>query len=60
MNDFDKKVSGEDGNGLQSRGIEILQVNVGLMCNQECRHCHLECSPRRSERMEWETMKAVL
>ncbi|HSR11766.1 MAG TPA: arsenosugar biosynthesis radical SAM (seleno)protein ArsS [Thermodesulfobacteriota bacterium] len=60
MNDFERRVSGRDGNGLQSRGIDILQVNVGLMCNQECRHCHLECSPRRPERMEWETMKAVL
>jgi radical SAM/Cys-rich protein len=60
MNDFDRQVSGERGTGLQSLGLDILQVNVGLLCNQECRHCHLECSPRRSERMEWETMEGIL
>jgi radical SAM/Cys-rich protein len=60
MNEFDRQVSGGQGSGLQSIGIDILQVNVGLLCNQECRHCHLECSPSRSERMEWETMEAIL
>ncbi len=60
MNEFEKQVSGEQGSGLQSAGIDIVQVNLGLACNQECRHCHLESSPRRGERMEWETMEAIV
>jgi len=45
--------------GLTSLGIDIIQVNVGLRCNQNCRHCHLECSPARTESMDWDTMSAV-
>lgn len=45
--------------GLRGLGIETIQVNVGLRCNQRCRHCHLECSPARTESMDWETMAAV-
>ncbi len=47
---------GEDG--LYARRIEMLQVNVGLRCNQSCRHCHLECSPDRTKVMDWGTMLA--
>ena len=41
-------------------GIDILQVNIGLKCNQSCSHCHLSCSPARNETMSWETMERVL
>lgn len=37
-----------------------LQVNLGLLCNQECRHCHLAAGPRRREVMAPETMDQVL
>lgn len=37
-----------------------LQVNVGLICNQECRHCHLSCGPGHSEIMGLETIKEVV
>jgi len=30
-------------------GYRDLQVNLGLKCNQECHHCHLEASPRHEE-----------
>ncbi len=29
-----------------------LQVNVGFLCNQTCRHCHLSAGPGRKENME--------
>ncbi len=52
---------------LQSHGIKLvreetttLQVNVGLLCNQNCRHCHLEAGPGRSEVMGTDTMDAVI
>jgi len=36
-----------------------LQVNVGFLCNQSCRHCHLSAGPGRTEVMSRETMAAV-
>ncbi len=38
----------------------ILQINVGLLCNQKCRHCHLAAGPSRKEVMSLETMEAVV
>jgi radical SAM/Cys-rich protein len=37
-----------------------LQVNVGLLCNQACRHCHLEAGPGRREVMDSSTMREVV
>ncbi len=45
--------------GLRGIRIETLQVNVGLRCNQNCQHCHLDCSPARPEMMDRSTMSAV-
>lgn len=43
------------------RGIaRILQVNLGLKCNQMCRHCHLDAGPHRSEWMTRRTMDQVV
>lgn len=61
MNDFEKKIAAQqETEGLFSDTIETLQVNLGLKCNQQCLHCHLECSPERNEMMEWPVMKLVL
>lgn len=57
---FKKKL---DGNGLfplKPTGIDILQVNVGKMCNQTCKHCHVDAGPDRKEIMTRETMEQVL
>lgn len=45
---------------LQSTGIEIFQINVGKMCNQECRHCHVDAGPDRKEIMTRDTMELCL
>ena len=37
-----------------------LQINVGLLCNQACLHCHLEAGPLRKEIMTPDTMEAVI
>jgi radical SAM/Cys-rich protein len=41
---------------LRARGIELpplsidtLQVNITKLCNQVCRHCHVDASPQRRE-----------
>jgi radical SAM/Cys-rich protein len=45
---------------LRATSIGTIQVNVGLACNLACRHCHVESGPKRTERMDWETMELVL
>ncbi|MDH4327094.1 MAG: radical SAM protein, partial [Nitrospira sp.] len=27
---------------LHATGISVLQINVGKLCNQTCRHCHVD------------------
>lgn len=36
---------------LTRKSTEVLQLNVGLFCNQACGHCHVESSPLRTESM---------
>ena len=45
---------------LRSNAVEILQVNVGKLCNQACKHCHVDASPKRTEIMERDTIEACL
>ncbi|MEM6561286.1 MAG: radical SAM protein, partial [Planctomycetota bacterium] len=40
--------------------LRTLQINIGLVCNLACRHCHVESSPKRKEAMTWETLEHVL
>ena len=39
---------------------EILQMNLGYLCNQACRHCHHMAGPDRTELMSEEVMAAAL
>ncbi|MEO9965554.1 MAG: arsenosugar biosynthesis radical SAM (seleno)protein ArsS [Reichenbachiella sp.] len=41
-------------------GIDIFQVNMGKMCNQVCKHCHVDAGPDRKEIMTQETMQQCL
>lgn len=45
---------------LMPTGIEIFQVNLGKMCNQTCRHCHVDAGPDRKEVMTRDTMEQCL
>ncbi|PKN18736.1 MAG: radical SAM protein [Deltaproteobacteria bacterium HGW-Deltaproteobacteria-6] len=36
---------------LTAKGIDILQINLGSICNLSCRHCHVNAGPARSEIM---------
>jgi len=45
---------------LKPTGIEIFQINVGKMCNQVCKHCHVDAGPDRKEIMTLETMQLCL
>ncbi len=55
------------GQILVNNGLELtrektstLQVNLGLLCNQTCRHCHLDAGPDRKEIMSSETIDQVV
>ena len=37
-----------------------LQINMGFLCNQACRHCHLNAGPGRNENMDARTAAAVV
>ena len=60
MNNFYKAVREVLGTGLESAAVQTIQVNLGLVCNLSCRHCHVEATPKRREIMTWETMQSVL
>ncbi|MSQ88455.1 MAG: radical SAM/Cys-rich domain protein [Betaproteobacteria bacterium] len=52
---------------LRTRGIDLpplsvdtLQVNITKLCNQVCRHCHVDASPSRREMLSAEGMAKCL
>ena len=45
---------------LQRNRCTTLQVNVGLLCNQNCKHCHLDAGPTRREMMTEKTVHEVI
>ena len=49
----------QNGLELQRGQTQILQINVGALCNQACRHCHLEAGPACREIMDRHTVDEV-
>ncbi len=45
---------------LQRRRTEILQINVGKLCNLTCSHCHVNAGPKRKEIITRETIDRIL
>jgi len=45
---------------LRPKKLEVLQINLGYMCNQVCSHCHVDAGPDRKEIMTLDTMKQCL
>ena len=45
---------------LRAETIDTLQVNVGKLCNQACKHCHVDASPKRTEIMPREIIEDCL
>lgn len=45
---------------LRAMGIEVLQVNVGKLCNMTCEHCHVDAGPDRREIMTRQTAEACI
>ncbi|WP_452229730.1 MULTISPECIES: arsenosugar biosynthesis radical SAM (seleno)protein ArsS [unclassified Lacinutrix] len=57
---FAKKIKETNQFPLRAKKLEILQINVGYMCNQVCTHCHVDAGPDRKEIMTADTMKQCL
>jgi radical SAM/Cys-rich protein len=59
MNRFVDKL-GSHSLSLRRARPEILQVNVGKLCNLTCMHCHVNAGPKRKEIMVRETIDQVI
>ncbi len=45
---------------LEADEVQVLQVNVGKLCNQTCVHCHVDAGPDRREVMTRGTAEQVI
>eukprot|EP00899_Mesostigma_viride_P005536 jgi/Mesvir1/14984/Mv14646-RA.1 len=57
---FDGHLASNGTGTLHRTAASILQINIGLYCNQACSHCHVESSPLRSEMMDRSTVDQCL
>ncbi len=57
---FQQKMKSAELFPLKPTRLEIFQINVGKMCNQTCKHCHVDAGPDRKEIMTRATMEKVL
>ena len=44
---------------INKEPIETLQINIGYKCNQACKHCHVNSSPLRTEKMSNEIITII-
>ncbi len=58
-NRFSNRLAAE-GLSLRRTGTEVLQVNVGKLCNLTCTHCHVNAGPKRKEIMTHETVNRII
>ena len=59
MNRFAQKLAEHD-RALRHTRTEVLQINVGKLCNLTCHHCHVNAGPGRKEIMTRETMERIV
>ncbi|MFK8039065.1 MAG: arsenosugar biosynthesis radical SAM (seleno)protein ArsS [Crocinitomicaceae bacterium] len=57
---FIKTMSNYNSFPLKPKTLEILQINLGYLCNLECTHCHVDASPRRKEITPTEILEKCL
>ena len=58
--EFDSVLAGRGLPLLDTTEVEVLQVNVGRLCNQTCAHCHVDAGPDRREAMSHDTAEQVV
>jgi len=57
---FADELKRDGGDRLCADRIEILQLNLGKLCNMTCSHCHVDAGPDRREIMQRETIDTCL
>jgi radical SAM/Cys-rich protein len=57
---FDKALEKSGLHPLTATNVEVLQINLGKICNQTCKHCHVDAGPERKEIMTKNIMKRIL
>ncbi len=57
---FEGKMRAAGLGPLHATGIAVFQINVGKLCNQTCRHCHVDAGPDRREIMTRETAELCI
>lgn len=55
-----ERILKEKGTEVKRQQTTILQLNIGLYCNQACSHCHVESSPLRTEMMSQQVAEQCL
>ncbi|MGR9013768.1 MAG: arsenosugar biosynthesis radical SAM (seleno)protein ArsS [Gammaproteobacteria bacterium] len=60
MRDTRPLLANSDFPAIFRKPLEILQVNLGYLCNLSCVHCHVNAGPKRTEMMSLETLDQVL
>lgn len=58
--EFEDRLADSGLSPLTPTGLDVLQVNVGYMCNMTCKHCHVDAGPHRKEIMPRETLEDCL
>ena len=56
LDNFQQKLKASNLYPLKPTELEILQLNLGYMCNQTCKHCHVDAGPDRKEIMSKDVM----
>ena len=45
---------------IQRKSLDIIQINLGNLCNQSCKHCHIEASPSGKKIMSLATADQII
>ena len=57
---FQSKIKEAGEEKLYSEELEIFQLNMGKMCNQVCKHCHVDAGPDRKEKISRDLLEKCL
>ncbi|MEL0275107.1 MAG: arsenosugar biosynthesis radical SAM (seleno)protein ArsS [Flavobacteriaceae bacterium] len=57
---FKEKIKAHQLEDIRPKELQILQINLGYMCNQVCAHCHVDAGPDRKEMMLDQTLEDCL
>ena len=60
LKSFEENLDAIDLLPLKAQSVDVFQINLGKMCNQVCKHCHVDAGPDRKEIMTKEVMQLCL